>query len=97
MLVFFRSNQPTFSPIKSQFFIPQNPNEDSDDEDEHHLNIDESKEQNSTLFENDEQSSDDEQVRILSTEVALSQSHNSIHLSIDNNKSMLIYQTMTSY
>jgi hypothetical protein len=33
------------------------------DDDEHQLNIDDSKEQNTTIFDNDEQSSDDEQVR----------------------------------
>ncbi len=34
-----------------------------EDDDEHRLNIDNSREQNITLFDNDEQSSDDEQVR----------------------------------
>ena len=34
-----------------------------EDDDEHRLNIDDSREQNITIFDNDEQSSDDEQVR----------------------------------
>ncbi len=34
-----------------------------ENDDEHQLNIDDSKEQNTTIFDNDEQSSDDEQVR----------------------------------
>ena len=36
---------------------------EDDDDGEHLLNIDQLKEQNTTIFENDEQTSDDEQVK----------------------------------
>ncbi|CAF1526450.1 unnamed protein product [Adineta steineri] len=40
-----------------------------DDDVEHQLNIEDSKEQNTTIFDNDEQSSDDEQVREKKNEI----------------------------
>jgi len=66
--LFFRNNHQSPSPPKLNIPIQQSSNVESegeieDDDDEHQLNIDNSKEQNTTIFENDEQSSDDEQVR----------------------------------
>ncbi len=63
-----RNNHPSPSPPKLNLPIPQSSNVESDgeiedDDDEHQLNIDDSKEQNTTIFDNDEQSSDEEQVR----------------------------------
>jgi len=64
----YRNNHPSPSPVKLNLPIQETLNVESegeieDDDDEHQLNIDDSKEQNTTIFENDEQSSDDEQVR----------------------------------
>ena len=75
--VSFRINHRSPSPPRFNISIPKSVNIESegevDDEDiEQQFNIDDSTEKNTTLFENDEQSSDDEQVRIdiYSTEVA---------------------------
>ena len=76
LFISFRNNHRSPSPVK---FIPPivkpvNTESDGeiDDDDEHRLNIDDSKEQNITMFEHEEQSSDDEQVRIDSKEGARS-------------------------
>jgi cytoskeletal protein RodZ len=67
---FFHRNQPASpSPPKSNLSLQQPSlstflgDDDEDDDEDHRLNIDDSKEQNTTAFDHDEQSSDDEQVR----------------------------------
>ncbi|CAF3474422.1 unnamed protein product [Rotaria sp. Silwood1] len=62
-----KNNQQSLSQPKLNLSIQQSSNVEStdeieDDNDEHQLNIEDSKEQNKTIFEHDEQSSDDEQV-----------------------------------
>jgi hypothetical protein len=74
-VVSYRNNHQSPSPPKFNISIQKPLNIESegeidDDEVEHQLNIDDSREQNTTTFENDEQSSDDEQVRIYSKEGA---------------------------
>jgi len=62
----YRNNHQSFSPPKLNISLQQPSHvefEGEIDDDEHRLNIDDSKEQNTMIFDNDEQSSDDEQVR----------------------------------
>jgi hypothetical protein len=62
----YRNNHQSFSPPKLNISLRQPSHvefEGEIDDDEHRLNIDDSKEQNTMIFDNDEQSSDDEQVR----------------------------------
>ncbi|CAF4556005.1 unnamed protein product, partial [Rotaria socialis] len=61
-----KNNHQSLSPPKLNLFVKPSPNAGSDEEieednDEHQISINTSKEQNNTTFDNDEQSSDDEQ------------------------------------